>query len=199
MRQRARPACEATIPRGHGMWEVPVGCVRTRDDRMEKSADRPVPHAGAGVCQKCRELGRARQPMRWYREAPRPLPEVCPGTLGRDLRWRLPSAPRLHQRLRHPSSAGALVYGRPAAQTVIVAGRARQSQRRQKPGAPWRMLLLDQHAGSLGWEDFLPPHNSWKPSATGRRRGPGRGATGACPPQRRATVGPVRSPAHCRL
>ena len=55
MRQRARQAFEAKIQRGHVMWEVPVGFVRTRDDRIEKHADRHVQHAIAGVFQKFRE------------------------------------------------------------------------------------------------------------------------------------------------
>ncbi len=156
MRQRARPACAAKIQRGHVRWEGPVGCVRTSDDRIEKHADRPVPHAVAGVCQKFRELGSARQTMLWYRDAQLPLPEVRPGTVGRDILWRLPSAHRLHQMLRHPCDAGALVYGRTAAKTVIVDGRARQSQRQTQPVAQWRRLLLDNHAGSSSWEDLLP-------------------------------------------
>jgi DNA invertase Pin-like site-specific DNA recombinase len=80
LRQRARQAFEAKIHRGHVMWEVPVGFVRTRDDRLEKHADRHVQHAIAGVFQKFRELGSARQTMLWYHEAQLPLPEVCPGT-----------------------------------------------------------------------------------------------------------------------
>jgi len=155
MRQRARQAFEAKIQRGHVMWEVPVGFVRTRDDRIEKIADRHVQHAVAGVFQKFRELGSARQTMLWYREVPLPLPEVRPGTLGRDILWRLPSEHRIHQMLRNPCYAGALVYGRTAAKTVIVDGRARQSHRQKQPVAQWRMLLLDNHAGSMSWEDFL--------------------------------------------
>src|SRR5215468_2295061 len=81
MRQRARQAFEAKIQCGHVMWEVPVGFIRTRDDRIEKSTDRQVQHAIAGVFQKFRELGRARQTMLWYREAQLPLPEVCPGVI----------------------------------------------------------------------------------------------------------------------
>ena len=155
MRQRARQALEATIQRGHVLWEVPVGFVRTSDDRLEKSADRHGQHAVAGVFQKFRELGSARQTMLWYRDAQLPLPEVGPGTLGRDIRWRWPSAQRIHQMLRHPSYAGALVSGRTEAQTVIVDGRARQSHRQKKPLAQWRMLRLDHHPGYISWEAFL--------------------------------------------
>ena len=157
MRQRARQAFEAKIQRGHVMWAVPVGFIRTRDDRLEKIADRPVQHAVAGVFEKFRELGSARQTMLWYREAQLPLPEVRPGTLGQDIRWRLPSEPRIHQMLRNPCYAGALVYGRTVAKTVIVDGRARQSHRQKQSVAQWRLVLRDNHAGSLSWEDFL--HN----------------------------------------
>ena len=80
MRQRARHAFEAKIQRGHVLWEVPVGFVRPRDERIEKMADRQVPHAVAGVFQTFRALGSARQTMLWYRDAPLPLPEVRPGT-----------------------------------------------------------------------------------------------------------------------
>src|SRR5262245_56211358 len=122
MRQRARQAFEAKIQRGHVMWAVPVGFVRTRDDRIEKSADRHVQHAIAGVFQTFRELGSARQTRLWYREAQLPLPEVRPGPLGRESLWRLPSEPRIHQMLRNPCYAGALVYGRTAAKPVIIDG-----------------------------------------------------------------------------
>src|SRR5262249_52056877 len=48
-----------------------------------------------------------------------------------------------------------LVYGRTAAKTVIIDGRARQSHRQKKPLAQWRILLLDNHPGYISWEDLL--------------------------------------------
>jgi Recombinase len=137
------------------MWEVPVGFVRTRADRIDKRADRQVQHAVAGVFQTLRALGSARQTMLWYREAQLPLPEVRPGTWGQDIVWRWPSEHRIHQMLRNPCYAGALVYGRTAAKTVIVDGRARHSHRQQQPVAQWRIVRLDHHAGDMSWEDFL--------------------------------------------
>ena len=77
--------------------------------------------------------------------------------------------------LRNPYYAGALVYGRTEAKTVIVNGRARQSHRRKKPVAQWRILLLDKHAGYIGWEDFL--HTQQLLAANGNR--PQDGAGGA--------------------
>jgi hypothetical protein len=175
MRQRARQAFEAKIRRGHVMWEVPVGFVRTTDARLEKIADRQVQQAVTGVFQKFRTLGRARQTMLWYRDEQLPLPEVQPGTMGREIRWRLPSGHRINQMLTHPYYAGALVYGRTEAKTVIEDGRARQTTRREKPREQWRILILDNHPGYISWADFL--HNQQLLAANSNR--PEDGAGGA--------------------
>jgi hypothetical protein len=92
--------------------------------------------------------------MLWYRDEQLPLPEVQPGTAGRDILWRLPSSHRINQMLTNPYYAGALVYGRTEAKTVIEDGRARQSTRRKKPRERWRILLLDNHPGYISWEEF---------------------------------------------
>ena len=57
--------------------------------------------------------------------------------------------------LTNPYSAGALVYGRTAAKTVVEDGRARHTTRQQKPREPWRVLLLENHPGYISWEEFV--------------------------------------------
>jgi DNA invertase Pin-like site-specific DNA recombinase len=155
MRQRARQAFEDKIRRGHWMWEVPVGFVRTEDNRIEKNPDLQVQQAVAGVFQKFRELGSARQTTLWYRDEQLPLPEVQPATSGRAILWRLPTGHRINQMLINPCYAGVLAYGRTEAKTVIEAGRARQTTRRKKPRDQWRILQLDNHPGYLSWEEFV--------------------------------------------
>lgn len=155
MRQRARQAFEDKIRRGHWMWEVPVGYVRTDDDRVEKSPDLQVQQAITGVFHKFRELGSARQATLWYRDEQLPLPEVQPATAGHEIVWRLPTGHRINQILINPCYAGALAYGRTEAKTVIEDGRARQTTRRKKPRDQWRILRLDNHPGYLSWDEFL--------------------------------------------
>src|SRR5262249_55555571 len=86
-RQRARQAFEQKVQRGHTLWEVPVGFVRTEDDRCEQIPDRQVQQAVTGVFRKFHELGSARQTTLWYRDQNIPLPQVQPGSSGRDITW----------------------------------------------------------------------------------------------------------------
>jgi excisionase family DNA binding protein len=156
LRQRAREAFEMKIGRGHAMWEMPVGMVRNEDDRVEKIADRQVQAAIAGVFRKFRELGSARQTTLWYRDEKIPLPEVVPGTRGREITWRLPGSHRINQILKNPVYAGALAYGRTELKSSVKDGRACKSvSRRRRPHEQWKVLILDNHVGYISWEEYL--------------------------------------------
>jgi DNA invertase Pin-like site-specific DNA recombinase len=142
-RQRAREAFEMKIRKGHAMWEMPVGMVRTEDDRVEKIADRQVQAAIEGVFAKFRQLGSARQVTLWYRDQNVPLPEVVGATRGRQVVWRLPRGNRIAQILKNPLYAGALAYGRTEGKIRMAEGRARKSSTRaRKPRETWKVLIL---------------------------------------------------------
>lgn len=175
LRQRAREAFEQKVKRGYALWELPVGFIRTEDDRVEKIPDRQVQRAIEGVFKKFRELGSARQTTLWYREEQILLPEVKPGTAGKAISWRLPSGHRINQMLTNPCYAGAFAYGRTASQTVVQAGRARQSHRRKKPLAEWKVLILDNHPGYISWDHYRQ-HRQMLEDNVARRAGGGAGA-----------------------
>jgi DNA invertase Pin-like site-specific DNA recombinase len=172
-RQRARQAFEQKVQRGHVLWEVPVGFVRTSDDRCEQTPDRQVQQAITGVFRKFREMGSSRQTALWYHDAQLLLPQVRPGTAGADVGWVLPTESRVRQILKNPCYAGALAHGRTTARTVITEGRARQTGRRRQPQDQWKVLLLDNHAGYISWEDFqqnqrlLEANAAMRPGHTG--------------------------------
>ncbi len=154
LRQRAREAFEQKARRGHALWELPVGFVRTEDFRIEKTPDRQVQQALASVFQKFRELGSARQATLWYREERIALPKVKAGTAGQEVFWALPTSGRILQILRNPCYAGVFAYGRTAARTIIEEGRARQVSRHRKPQQEWKVLLVNHHEGYISWEEY---------------------------------------------
>src|SRR5262245_44257470 len=153
-RQRARQAFEQKVQRGHTLWEVPVGFVRTEDDRCEQIPDRQVQQAVAGVYCKFHELGSARQTALWYRDQNILLPQVQPGSSGHEITWAPATQSRVRQLLKNPCYAGALVYGRTTAKTVIAEGRPHHAGRLRKPQEQWRILLLDNHTGYISWEEY---------------------------------------------
>lgn len=155
LRQRAREAFEQKVGRGFALWELPVGFVRTEEDRIEKTPDRQVQQAVESVFKKFRELGSARQVALWYHEEQIRVPQVQRGTGGREIFWQLPTSGRIRQMLRNPCYAGAFAYGRTATKTVIADGRARQASRQKKPQEQWKVLILAQHAGYISWEEYL--------------------------------------------
>ena len=95
LRQRARQAFEQKVQRGHALWELPVGFVRTEDQRIEKTPDLEVQHAIEGVFKKFLQLGSARQTTLWYWDEELLLPQIVPGTAGREIVWRRPSGHRV--------------------------------------------------------------------------------------------------------
>jgi DNA invertase Pin-like site-specific DNA recombinase len=156
LRQRAREAFELKVRRGHAMWEMPAGFVRSEEHRIEKIADRQVQQVLEGVFRKFRQLGSARQTTLWYREQQISLPQVVPGTAGREVLWRLPTGHRINQILKNPCYAGALAYGRTQGKTVVEGDRAKRASSRQRtPRAQWKVLILDNHPGYIGWPEYL--------------------------------------------
>src|SRR2546428_2090829 len=109
------------------MWEVPVGFVRTADDRVEKSADRQIQSAIQSVFQKFCELGSARQTMLYFRDEQIQLPEVVRGTAGQEVVWRFPSGSRGRQKLRNPHDGGAFPHWRTGDTPGVTGGQARSA------------------------------------------------------------------------
>ncbi len=154
-RQRARAAFEQKIHRGCALWELPVGFVRTEQDGVEKSPDRQVQHAIEAVFRKFAELGSARQTRLYFHDENILLPEVRRGTAGEEILWRLPSQSRIHQMLRNPCYAGALVYGRTASRPVVGVERPGPPARAKRTMEEWKVLLRDHHEGYITWEQYL--------------------------------------------
>lgn len=156
MRQRARQAYLQKVKRGEAMWEVPVGFVRGKDGRIDKTPDRQVQQAIEMVFTQFRQLGSARQTLIWLRDEQLTLPHALPGSAGQEVNWRTASLSRVRQILCNPCYAGTFAFGRTGTKTIITEDRIRHSaSRRYRPQAEWEVLILDHHAGYIRWAEYL--------------------------------------------
>jgi DNA invertase Pin-like site-specific DNA recombinase len=178
LRQRAREAVDAMAARGEMVVAVPIGFVKSDDGRIEMDPDRQVREVLRLLFSKFRELGTVRQTLLWFREERVHFPSrprrAC------EIRWSLPTYPRLLAVLQHPIYAGAYVWGRTRRQTRIVDGRARRVSQRRTDPADWSVLLPGHHEGYISWEDFVRNQDTIQSNRAGWTRG-GHGAPRAGP------------------
>lgn len=154
LRQRAQEALRQMIARGEVLWEVPVGYVRTQDNRMEMTPDRQVQQAIRGVLDRFRALGSARQVLLWYVQEKLPLPCICNVGNGREVVWKVPGSSRIHAILSNPTYAGAFCHGRTTTRVKVVGGRARKTSGHLLPLSQWPVLIRDHHPGYISWGQF---------------------------------------------
>ena len=116
---------------------LPIGFLRTRDNRFELDSDRRIRTSIGLVFEKFEELGSIRQVLLWFRQEGVELPAVEYGAFGRGVVWKLPVYNSVHNILTNPVYAGAHAYGRTRTETVIMNGVARR--RRRYPRCPGRV------------------------------------------------------------
>ena len=154
MRQRSLVALREKAERGELYTTLPVGFLRTPDDRCELDPDQRIQASIGLVFEKFEELGSIRQVLLWFRQEGVELPSVEYGPLGRSVVWKLPVYSSLRQMLGNPVYAGTYAYGRTRTETTIVDGRPRK--RRGIPVAQneWAVLIPGHHEGYIGWEQY---------------------------------------------
>jgi DNA invertase Pin-like site-specific DNA recombinase len=155
LRQRAMEAHRQKVQRGLVMTQVPVGYVRTEDEGIEKTPDRQIQEAIAGIFRKFHELGSVRQVLLWYRDEKLPIPALSRESGNRKVVWIEPIYPRIFGILKNPTYAGAFVWGRKHTRTSIVDGRARKTRGHTRPQDQWEVTIPDHHEGYITWEEFM--------------------------------------------
>lgn len=155
IRQRAHEALLAKARRGELFLKLPVGYIKTQDERVEKHPDQRVQEAVALVFQKFAELGSVRQAFFWFRHEQLSLPAVAGQTpWGDRVSWRLPVYSRLLRLLQNPFYAGAYAFGRTETRTRVVNGVARLSHGHRRERDRWVALLRDHHESYIPWETY---------------------------------------------
>ncbi|MGB7988673.1 MAG: recombinase family protein [Candidatus Methylophosphatis roskildensis] len=150
-RQRAQAAMAQKAKRGELYNQVPIGYVRTPDDRVEKEADQRVCAALDLVFRKFAELASVRQLYFWLQQQQIKLPAINGAGAARHIVWKQPRYHVLLSLLKNPIYAGTYAYGRSKTIVRIEHGRKRISRTRQLPCEDWAVLIPDHHEGYISW------------------------------------------------
>lgn len=155
MRRRLNEARESKARRGELRLSPPIGYVwSTEGRRFEMEADRRVQEAIRLVFARFDELGSVNKVVRAMRRDGLAFPSPSSGRGSQQLTWRPPALRTLVGVLRNPFYAGAYAYGKSAAKTEIVEGRARRTYGHVRPISEWSVLIRDHHAAFVSWETF---------------------------------------------
>jgi DNA invertase Pin-like site-specific DNA recombinase len=153
-RQRSQAALEQKAKRGELFGIVPIGYVRTEDDRIEKDPDQRISEAIALVFAKFREFGSARQILLWLRQEHIELPAVKYESTERQIVWKLSSYSSLLRMLSNPIYSGAYVFGRTKTVSRIENGHKRVVHGNRLEQSHWRVLLAEHHEGYITWDEY---------------------------------------------
>ena len=154
MRQRSLVALREKAERGELYSTLPIGFLRTRDDRCELEPDLRIQKSIGLVFEKFEEVGSIRQVLLWFRQEGVELPGVRYGPFGRSVVWKLPVYSTVHKILTNPVYAGAYAYGRTRTETAIVDGQPRRRQGIPVARDEWAVLIPQHHEGYIGWDQY---------------------------------------------
>jgi len=106
------------------------------------------------VFQRFAETGSVRQVWLWFRATGLLSPLQDTRSLGRKVRWVVPTYHAIHGVLIHPCYAGAYTYGRTRFERYVDdQGNVRRRPRRL-PRDEWAVLIRNHHPGFIDWETF---------------------------------------------
>ena len=154
LRQRGIAARDSKARRGEYRFMLPPGFCWSEAGKIETDPDEHVVEMVRLVFAKFRELGSGRQVFLWLRSADLNMLVVLRNI--RRLQAGLESAglSQRHANPAQPAYAGAYAFGRKTQRTRIVDGRARKVSGFDKPREEWNVLLRDNHAGYISWQDY---------------------------------------------
>lgn len=154
MRQRSLIALQEKAERGELYTTVPIGFLRTRDNRCEMDPDQRIQKGIRLVFEKFEELGSVRQVHLWFRQERVELPSIEYGPFGRSVVWKLPIYRTVHKFLTHPIYAGAYAFGRTRTETTVVAGHAKRRSGVAVAQPDWAVLIPEHHDGYIEWGQY---------------------------------------------
>jgi len=141
--------------RGELRRGLPTGFVwGDADGEILFHPDEAVVNAIRTVFERFAETGSARRVWLWFRSNGLLFPLQDTRTMGRNVRWVVPTYHAIHGVLSHPCYAGAYTYGRTRKERYIDDQGNMRSRSRRLPRNEWAVLIRDHHQGFIDWGTF---------------------------------------------
>jgi DNA invertase Pin-like site-specific DNA recombinase len=153
-RQRAQAALSQKARRGELFRRVPIGYVRTSDDRVEKDPDERIRAFIELIFRKFAELSSVRQLYFWLCHHQIKVPATVGCANPTPKMWKAPRYHSLLSLLKNPLYAGVYAYGQSKTTTRIENGRKRTVRSRRSRQDEWAVLIQHHHEGYISWTEY---------------------------------------------
>jgi hypothetical protein len=150
LRQRSLEARYAKARRGELLAAVPVGFLRTDDQKYEIDPNRQVQERIRLVFNKFFELGSARQTLLWFLEEELQIPSK---NARGELQWVTPRFGRIHKILENPAYAGIYAFGKTEHGCRYEEGESKKVARRRKR-SEWLTFIPNHHEGFISLDQY---------------------------------------------
>ena len=151
---RLHQGAENKAKRGELIYRLPVGLVKTDDDKIEKDPDLRIQKSIEQVFEKFRQRHSVRQAFLWFIQEQVPFPSITYGRYGVEVVWKRPVYRAIYDVLKNPFYAGAYVYGRRETRTYVEGTEIRKSKGHALDMRDWKILIKDNHSGYISWEEY---------------------------------------------
>lgn len=154
IKNRMNEGAKNKAKRGELIYRLPVGLVKTDDNKIEKDPDIRVQKSIEEVFMKFRECRSIRQTFLWFIQEKISFPSVEYGRYGKEIIWKVPVYGTIYEVLKNPFYAGAYVYGRRESRTCLEGQEIKKTKGHSLEMNKWRTVIKDNHDGYISWEEY---------------------------------------------
>lgn len=154
MKGRMLEGARNKAKRGELIYRLPVGLVKTDDNKIEKDPDLRVQKTMEQLFLKFRECHSVRQTFLWFVQENISFPSVEYGRYGRETIWKSPSYGTIWQVLKNPFYAGAYVYGRRESRVHLEGTEIKKTKGHPLEMGGWKVLIKGNHPGYISWGEY---------------------------------------------
>lgn len=178
MTHRMNEGKKSKARRGELIHGLPVGLIKTADNKIEKRPDKRIEATINQVFKKFLECQSVRQTFLWFVEEGVEVPTIRNKKGGIEIEWKIPIYGTIHSIITNPFYAGAYVYGRREKTKVVDEGEIK-ALIRSLDIADWGIVIKENHEGYISWAEYernlaIISHNAR--SVSGSRGAAGKGA-----------------------